>query len=255
MNIPIEAIIAAAQAGGAVIMRHFGEILDIEEKLKASDVRTQADTGSETAILGVLREHFPEASIYSEEYGLQDNHSAYKFVVDPLDGTNNFVLGIPNFSVSIALLKDDEVVAAVVHQPVINYTFQAQKGQGAFLNGKRLHVNGEADPKRSTVSYTCGYVNSAAYHEALIRNLSELGTKRVLENWSPAYEFCMLAAGKLEAVINNANDLYDYAAGKLLVTEAGGLITDYKNKAVPDTADVFLASNGTALHGELLKQL
>jgi len=250
----ITSIILAAEAGGKIIKQYFGQVLDIEEKTTISDFRTKADTESEKAILQIITKKFPQYNILSEESGFVDNKSECTFIIDPLDGSNNFVLGIPNFSISIGLLKGDKAVVGVIHVPVLNHTYYAQEGKGAFLNKTRLHVNNESDIKRTTVSYTCGYVNSSDYEEGLIHKLNTVGIKRLLQYWSPAIEYCLLASGKMEAIINNKNEIYDYTAGKVIAREAGALITDFQGK--PEKSDresIFIASNGTNIHQELLQ--
>lgn len=248
----IQQVIRAAKEGGKVIKHYFGEVLDIEEKSHASDFRTKADLESEEAILKVIKRAFPTYNIYSEEAGKTDNGSNLTFVIDPLDGSNNFVLGVPNFTVSIALMDGDETILAVVYNPILDQTYYAEKGKGAFLDGKPIHVNNEADIKRSTICYTCGYINSNDYAEQVSHKLNQLGVKRQTNYWSPAYDYCLLASGRMEGIINNKNDLYDYAAGKMIVREAGGKVTDFKGDPVTDKNDVFIASNGTAIHETLL---
>lgn len=250
----LNSIIIAAENGGKIVKKYFGEVLEVEEKTTLADFRTKADTESEKAILQVITNRFPDFNILSEETGLIDNKSEYTFVIDPLDGSNNFVLGIPNFSISIGLLKGEKVVVGVIHLPVLNHTYHAQERQGSFLDKKRLHVNKESNIKKVTVSYTCGYVNSSEYTERLKHKLNELGIKRMLEYWSPAVEFCLIASGKMEAIINNKIEIYDYTAGKIIAREAGALITDFDGK--PENSDkenAFLVSNGTKIHQQLLE--
>ena len=253
MNINIESIIQAATSGGEVIKKYFGKALDIEEKSMAADFRTRADTESEKAILHILRKKFPEFNILSEESGFIDNKSEYTFIIDPLDGSNNFVLGIPDFSVSVGLIQGKKAILGVIHIPLLNHTYYAQEATGAYLHNKRLQVNKESDIKKSTVSYTCGYNNSQEYFESLGHKLHEIKVKRMLYFWSPAVEYCLLASGKLEAIINNKNEIYDYTAGKVIAREAGALITDFEGKPEKsDKGNTFLASNGTIIHRQLL---
>ncbi len=250
----IDSVILAAQRGGKTIRKYFGKALDIEVKTTASDFRTKADTDSEKAIIKIIADTFPTYNILSEESGLIDKKSEYTFVIDPLDGSNNFVLGIPNFSVSIGLLRGDTIILGVVHHPILNHTYYAQRGKGAFLHKKQLHVNNEQDIKKATISYTGGYVSSFEYHQRFQKKLHEYSIKRMLITWSPAVEFCLLASGKIEAIINNKNEWYDYAAGKIIAREAGALITNFRGK--PETTDrnnQFIISNGTRIHQQLVK--
>lgn len=250
----IVSIILAAEAGGKIVKQYFGEVLDIEKKTTISDFCTKADTESEKAILQIITKKFPQYNILSEESGFVDNKSEYTFIIDPLDGSNNFVLGIPNFSISIGLLKGDKAVLGIIHVPILNHTYHAQERKGAFLDKTQIYVNNESEIKRVTVSYTCGYVNSAEYEENLIHKLNKLGIKRLLQYWSPAIEYCLIASGKMEAIINNKNEIYDYTAGKVIAREAGALITDFQGKPEKnDRESIFIASNGTKIHQEFLQ--
>ncbi len=254
MNVDLNSVIQAAVNGGDIIRNYFGEALDIEEKTTLADFRTKADTESEKAILNVITTKFPDFNILSEETGFVDNKSEYTFIIDPLDGSNNFVLGIPNFSVSIGLLKGDTAILGVIHLPILKHTYFAQDGKGAYLDKKRLFVNQESDIKKATVSYTCGYVNSREYTEKLKHNLNLVDIKRMLEYWSPAVEYCLLASGKMEAIINNKNEIYDYVAGKVIAREAGARITGFDgHPEINDRGNAFLASNGTKIHSQLLE--
>lgn len=251
----LDHVILAIRAGGEVVKEYFGEVLQTEEKSSAGDLRTRADIESEQAIVSVLRQAFPTYNIYAEESGQLDNKSEYTFVVDPLDGTNNFVLGIPDFAISIGLLRGDEAILGVIYNPILDRLYAAKKGQGTYLNGKQIHVNAETDIAKATVSYTCGYNTDRDYSDGIKRRLRDLPVKRTLDTWAPAYDYCLLASGRLEAVISKEGDLEDYVAAKVIVTEAGGRISGFQNQLVDDRAADFVATNGTAIHGQLVKLL
>lgn len=248
----MQKMIEAAQAGGEVVRNYFGKVLTVEEKTNAGDLRTKADTESEQAILAVIKSAFPDCNIYAEESGAIDNESEYTFVIDPLDGTSNFVLGIPDFAISIGLLKGTESVAGVIYNPILDQMFTAEKGKGAFLNGQPIHVNNESDITRSVVSYTCGYNTDRYFSEKIESDLRDLKVKRILNHWAPAYDYCLLACGKLEAVLSKEGDLEDHVAAKVIVSEAGGKHTGFKNEVVNDKTPDFLTTNGTAIHEVIL---
>ncbi|HUB93990.1 MAG TPA: inositol monophosphatase family protein [Verrucomicrobiae bacterium] len=255
MNIDIQDVIVAVRAGGAVVKQYFGEVLQTEEKSNVGDLRTKADTLSEQAIITTLQHSFPDFNIYAEESGQIDNGSEYTFVIDPLDGTSNFVLGIPDFSISIGLLKGSDAVLGVIYNPILDRLYSAQKGTGAYLNGKQIHVNHETDTSRITVSYTCGYNTSRAYSDDVKGKLLDLPVKRILETWAPAYDYCLLASGRLEAVVSKEGGLEDYVAAKIIVTEAGGKVTSFKNEPVDGRAADFVATNDTSIHEKLTSLL
>lgn len=256
MNSEFLKIIKAAEKGGQVLKQYFGKSLKLVEKSTTTDFQTKADLESEAVILKILSKQFPDYNIFSEEKGSIDKKSEYTFIIDPMDGSYNFILGIPNFSVSIALLKEREILFSAVYNPILNQTYFAEKGKGAFFDNKRLRVNKEKDIKRAKIVYTCNYIHSREYEINLIKELNEKEVKRILTNWSPALDFCLLASGKIEAVINHDNEIYDYIAGKLIAKEAGALITDFKGrKETNNKNSIFLASNGTKIHQQLLKIL
>lgn len=252
----IEKMIEAAKAGGKKVYEYFGQVLELEQKSTISDFRTKADLESEKAILSVLENFFPSHSIFSEETGVIDKKSEYMFVVDPLDGTNNFSLGIPNFTVSIGLLKSDRCIAGVIYAPFLDRVYSAEEGKGAYSDGKRLVVSKEKDIKKASVSYTQGYGSTRETELETLKKLGDIDIKRSLTNWSPAYDFCLLASGKIEAIINNQNGLYDFAAGKVIAREAGAIITDFNNDSQNDRETFqFLASANMEIHNRLLPVL
>lgn len=252
MNTELESVVAAAKAGGAIVKEYFGQILRTEQKTHAGDLRTKADIESEQAIIKVLEAAFPQHNIYAEEGGGVDHKAAYTFVVDPLDGTNNFVLGIPYSAVSIGLLHQDEVILGVIYNPILDRCYTAQKGKGAYLNGKPIHVSKENRISQATISYTCGYNTDRNYSEAITSRLHDHSVKRIINMWAPAYDYCLLASGAIEAVISKEGDLEDYAAAKLIVSEAGGMVTTFDNTAAGAREPNFIASNGSHIHDLIL---
>ncbi len=257
MGKTLKNMIEAAKVGGLILNKYFGQSLEVSQKTNAADFKTKADLESEEAIIYALKKDFPDYSIYSEEEGSADNGSEYTFVIDPLDGTNNFVLGIPNFSVSIGLLFGKEIIAGVIYSPVIDNIYCAEKGKGAYCDGRKLKVSGETDIKRATICCNNDYKNYFTNKAQQVTiDLYAKETKRVMHNWSPTFDFCMLASGKAEAVINNNAELYDFSAGKLICREAGALITDFDgNPETDDTNRIFIASNSAPILKEILDVL
>lgn len=252
-----KAIILAAKAGGKVVRKYFGAVLNIEEKSTTADFRTQADVGSEEAILNILGKAFPTYNIFSEECGLIDKKSEYTFYVDPLDGTNNFVLGIPNFSVLISLARGKECIFGIVYLPMLDIFYYAEKGEGAFCGSKLLKLSKETSIKNSVAAYSCGYKTPKPEIVRIIGNLKLKGqVKRTLFNWAPAVDFCLLASGKIESMINAKTEIYDFLGSKLILREAGAVVTDFKGR--PDLDDfnhTFVVSNNQAIHKKMLQLL
>lgn len=252
-DLELKKMIEAAYAGGKILRNYFGTTLEVTEKSTVADFRTKADLDAEKAILEVLSQAFPAYNIDSEEAGYLNKDSEYTFIIDPLDGTNNFSLSIPYFSVSIALTKNDIAIAAVVYQPITHQLYTAQKGKGAYLNGNRMQVSSEHNIQRATISHSDGYQTDTKHVRKLINNLDQLNVKRLLTNWSTALELCLVAAGKTEGIIVNGPQIHDYMAGKLLIREAGGFITNFQGiEQIEDISEQFIATNGHQIHEQLL---
>lgn len=248
-------IIEASNKGGEILQKYFGQCFKLYKKSIALDFRTKTDLESEEKILKSLSKNFPDYNILSEEKGFIDKKSNFTFIIDPLDGTSNFVAGIPNFSVSIALFKKDEIIAGVVNNPILRQIYSAYQGKGAFLNGCKIKVSAVNNIKGANIAYDCDYGHYLEkYLRDLMRKLEKKEIKRFLVNMSPALDLCRVASGKIECFINNGNEIYDYAAGKLIIKEAGGIITDFKGKAVVnDRNNVFVASNNKNIHKAILE--
>lgn len=255
IDVDIREIVRIAEGAGAIIRERFGKASTVIEKTGAHNIATEADKASEDYILRELARVLPDVNIHAEESGAVDKGSEYTVVIDPLDGTSNFVLGMPMFAVSIGIIDGQgRSVLGAVHHPLLQRTYWAQVGAGAWLNGERIHVNNVDLPQKATVGYGCGYDSPRDYHIKLTERANAANVKRLMANWSPAYELCLLASGRMEAIISNGYDLEDYIAGKLILREAGGKITDFQGAPLTDDrVSVFVASNGTALHDALLE--
>ncbi|MES2087895.1 MAG: inositol monophosphatase [Patescibacteria group bacterium] len=247
-------IISAAKAGGKVVKSYFGKVLNVEEKSCAWDYRTQADVESEAAILKILEKDFPTYNIVSEECGLIDKKSDYTFYVDPLDGTNNFVLGVPNFSVLISLARGKEAIFGLVYLPMLDLCYWAEKGKGAFCGRNRLQLSLETSMEKVTMAYACAYKTPKEEVMRVVSNIELKGDpKRLLFSWSPAVDFCLLASGKIETIFNDKTEIHDFLGAKLILREAGCVITDTKGKPdVDDFCPTFLASNNKSIHKKVL---
>ncbi len=247
-------IIEAAKAGGEILRKYFGQDLAIEQKTTPADFFTKADTESERAILDILKKEYPDYNIYSEEDGKTNNGSEYTFIIDPLDGSNNFVVGVPNFSVSIGLMKGDDIEVGVIYQPIIDRIYFAQKGRGAFLNDKKISVSLERDFHKASLSYVASYGHPAEEYGQMMKTLEMLEPKRVFYNWSVAMDFCYIASGKMEGIINNGCEVYDYIAGKLIAKEAGAIVVDFAGNPEKDKKNnQFVIANNQEIVNKLLE--
>ncbi len=247
-------IIDAAKAGGEEAKKYFGKDLDVKIKSMNADFQTKADTNSEAAILEIINKEFPDYNIFAEETGITDRGSEYTFYIDPLDGSNNFVKGVPYYSACIGLVKGKEIVFGVVYDPMLDRVWWAEKGEGAYFNNQKIHVNSVDDMKKATINHNCSYLVDKNEEISIEKKLYELGVRRVIDYWSPALDFCLLASGKIEGVVNDGCEIYDFIAGKVICTEAGGRLTNFKGEEEKDpTNTTFVISNNTKIHEGLLK--
>jgi myo-inositol-1(or 4)-monophosphatase len=248
-------IIEAAQVGGQVLKKYFGQDLEMTEKSMPSDFVTTADLEAEKVVLEILNKHFPDYNVVSEESDNIENGSEYTFIIDPMDGTNNFFLGLANFSCTIALMKEGEVIFSVVYNPIIDKLYYAIKGQGAFLNDEKIKVNSETEVRRATVSFIAKYDHDVEFRKKVISTLETSDvSKRYMENWSPLLDFSMLAAGKIEVIISENSELHDMIAGKLIAKEAGAVIIGLDGKLETDDKNTtFICANNKIMADKILK--
>lgn len=227
----LEKMKEAALAAGKILRKYFGQDLVLNQKTGVSDFSTKADLEAEKAILTVLQKHFVAYNYITEEAENKHNDSEFTFVIDPLDGTNNFVTGIPYFSVSIALMKGDKMEVAVIFQPIVQAMYCAQNGQGAFLNGQKISVSAISEIKNANICYVSTYNHQAENYGQMMKKIEIMEPKRAFYNWSVALDYCLLASGKMEIIINDGCEIHDYIAGKLIAREAGAVIRDFEGQA------------------------
>jgi myo-inositol-1(or 4)-monophosphatase len=247
MNL-LNAAIAAAKKGGEAVLRRFETSIERHVKADKSFV-TAADTEAEAAILREIKKSFPNHSILSEESGAEKNNSEYEWIIDPLDGTANFVNGIPLFAVSIAALKNGVPVAGVVYQPAGNSLYAAEKGKGATWNGKRVKVS-DGDREHAVITFAPGKKEKERLNALFASAERFVKSKRYLGCAAP--DLAYVARGGTEGIFFLGLNKWDYAAGVLLVQEAEGVITDFSGAPwVFGSSDFFIASNGR-IHDALL---
>ena len=226
----LELAITWAKEVGKIQMRYFrGNHLDIQTKSNVYDVVTQADKESEEFLLKEINRHFPDHAVLGEESGEHRGTADYRWVVDPLDGTNNFSQGLPIFTVSIGLQKGTETLLGVVYAPYLDELYVGVKGKGACLNGRLLQVAQKRDLAHSVLCTGFPYDkdinpdNNAANLAALLPHI-----RGVRRQGSAAYDLCCVAAGWLDGYWELALNLWDICAGALIVEEAGGVVERFR---------------------------
>jgi myo-inositol-1(or 4)-monophosphatase len=247
----------AARKAARKLIRDFGEVENLQISVKGpGDFVTVADQRTESILIGELQRARSGYPILSEEVGLIDGpDKSHRFIIDPLDGTTNFLHGIPHFAISIALERDGQLVSGVIYNPITDDMFTAEKGHGAYLNDTRLRVAGRKDMRTALCATGIPFIGKDG-HE---RFQSELGTvmkttSGVRRFGSAALDLAWLAAGRYDMYWERDLKAWDIAAGILMVREAGGVVSDLNNQQkMLETGNV-IASN-EAMHGQFLKLL
>lgn len=251
----IEIAIQAAREAGSYLKERFNEQLIPDQELH-NDVKLPEDKESERLIIEVLHRNYPTHSIYSEEIGGVHREDEYLWIIDPLDGTNNYFIGYPYFSVSIALQHAGEIVLGVVYNPIADQMFWAEKGKGAYLNGNPLAVSSRDELKMAVGTYVRGRHSVTREGELAFTEPFMLETKRLMRNVGPALDWCLLARGWIDFVVMQKSGVMDVAAGILIAQEANALVTNwdgslYKHQPFDEThLPSLLATNGV-LHEKL----
>ncbi len=246
----------AVTGAGLILEDFFYKSYSIKIK-SHGDIVTQADLASEKYLIDSIKKKYPNANIYSEEAGgkVQAKKDEYHWIMDPLDGTNNFSSGIASFFIVLGIVKNNEIIFVIDYQPITKQMYWAQKGKGAFLGQKKIHVR--KNSRLTDIECAFGILKKT-------KNAKEL-----MKSYVRAYDLffkskktgCIgmsiaaIASGKMDANITNFMSLHDGVILSLLVEEAGGKVTDLQgNKLTPksDAYSVYLYSNGVA-HNNLIK--
>jgi myo-inositol-1(or 4)-monophosphatase len=246
-----ETLVKAAKAGGKVVNEYRYRTKDLTLK-SYKDYVTNVDINSEDVIIKTIKSKFPGHGIHSEEKGTEREESDYLWIIDPLDGTHNYIFNIPFFMISIALAYKKEVIMGAIYSPAMDELYYAEKGKGAFLNGKPIEVAAQKTLNESLILYDNQFHN----HKDMLPNFNELikhiFTIRILG--SAASDLCFVARGYATARILHKPKLCDFAAGALIVEEAGGKVTDFQGNKWDLNTEGVIASNGY-IHNELLEIL
>ena len=250
----LDVALAAARAGGDVIRQHFGTNVEPEWKGEVDPV-TEVDRAAEEAILDVIRTHRPDDRILAEESGGHDWNQGRVWIVDPVDGTVNFVHAFPQVATSVGLRHDGRGVAGVVESAVNREVFAAEKGAGATLNGRPIQVSSVDQATRALVGTGFAYDRQERAKEMtdiLAGVLTRFqGIRRV---GSAALDLCWVAAGRMDAYWEYGVRPWDTAAGALIVEEAGGRISTFTGAAYPLDDPGIVATNGL-VHDALLEAI
>lgn len=246
--------VETALAAGRLQRRHFRSPFDIKKK-GAIDLVTEIDIAVEREFRATIAARFPGHDVLGEEAGSTNPNASHRWIIDPIDGTTNYVHGLALFCVSIALEIDGVLSVGVVYDPMADELFTAERGEGARLNGQRIHVTKTADLGDALLCTGFPYsVREKPGH--LIYGFAEFmrQSRAVRRLGSAALDLCYTAAGRFDAFYEESLQSWDIAAGALLVEEAGGRVTGTRGEPFTAHAGHVVASNGH-LHGVVLSTL
>lgn len=222
--------IRAARRAGELMVRQLNQLdtLEVAEKARNEFV-TQVDRVAEIAIIEVIRDHYPDHAILAEESGKQGDHD-FQWIIDPLDGTTNYVHGFPVFSVSIAVAQRGELQHGVVYDPLRQEIFSATRGQGALLDGRKIRVSKRPGLQAALIGTGFPYRMNLEHIDRYLKMLRAvmLETAGVRRPGSAALDLCYVAAGRIDGFWELGLAPWDIAAGALIIREAGGRISDFR---------------------------
>jgi myo-inositol-1(or 4)-monophosphatase len=253
LNIAVE----AAKEAGKYLKKNLGKVRNIQLKEgSGKNLVTEIDKGSEAIIIEIIRKHFPNHDILAEESGTKNKKpSDYRWVIDPLDGTTNYTHGFPVFCVSIGIEHKGEPLAGVIYDPNFDELFTAERGKGAYLNGKRISVSKNGTLEKSLLVTGFPYNITENPNNAVEHFVNFLMKAQAVRRMgSAAIDLAYVAAGRYEGFWEVALNPWDMAAGALLVLEAGGTITDFSGDPFSIYKPEVLATN-SLVHREMLTVL
>lgn len=237
--------VRAARSAGNIITRNMDRIdrLKIVSK-KNNDFVTEVDKKAEQAIIEAIHQAYPDHGIFAEESGKSSHNSDYQWIIDPLDGTTNFLHGFPQFAVSIAFQHKGRLEAAVIYDPVSQELFSAAKGEGALLNEKKIRVSNQNSLKGALLATGFPYTDQS-YLDTYLETMKALMAPAagIRRPGSAALDLAWTAAGRVDGFWEFNLNAWDIAAGILIVREAGGIVSDFKGQEnYLESGDIISAS-------------
>lgn len=251
-----ETLLKAADEAAIIQLEYFEKEFEIGRKCDYSDLVTEVDKKAEAKIAEIIYSEFPGHNILGEEGGDRKKKSDYIWIIDPIDGTVNYAHSVPVFCVSIAVEHKGEVILGIVKSVKTGETFFAEKGNGAFLNGKQINVSEVNSLKDSLLvtGFPYGAKNNSDHCIDHFVNFVKLGLP-IRRLGSAALDICWLAAGRFDGFWEVNLNAWDVAAGYLILLEAGGKLTNFKGEPYSIYNKQILATNGKELHNEMIEVL
>ena len=226
-------MVKVCRKAAKILIRDFGEIENLQVSLKGpGNFVTASDLKVEKILVEELQKARPTYSILSEEIGEINNDESFKWIIDPIDGTSNFLHGIPHFAISIGLEHDKEIICGIIYDPIKDEMFVAEKGNGAYVNNKRMRVSSRSKLK-DCIIFTGGPRQNPKDKELFFveyKNFSSVVKTPIRKMGSASLDIAYVAAGRCDGFWQRNLNYWDYAAGIILVKESGGFVTDFNGK-------------------------
>lgn len=223
-----EIAISVIQEAGLICKEKFDNVLELRSKDEFGDVVTEVDHMCEEIIIKQIQNTFPNHQIHSEEAGLIGMKDDWLWLIDPLDGTNNFAIGLPVFSISITLMYRREPVLGVVYEPLTERLFVSVIGEGTSCNHQRIQMKSNPNIFKGNIGWIQGHAVQNDPQAVKLRQHIDIRFKRMLRLWAPTVQWCMLAKGDIDGIILYNSEGDDLYSGILMVKEAGGLVIDFE---------------------------
>ena len=242
----INVMVKACRKASKVLIRDFGEIENLQVSLKGpGDYVSASDKKVEKILIEELQKARPNYSILSEEIGEINNDESFRWIIDPIDGTSNFLHGIPHFAISIGLEHDKEIICGIVYDPIKDEMFTAEKGNGSYINNQRMRVSSRSDLK-DCIIFSGGPRYDSENRELTFEEYKKFSLKvgiPIRKFGSGSLDMAYVAAGRCDGFWSRDLNYWDIAAGIILVREAGGYVTDFNGENKYNQNKTLLAGN------------
>ena len=253
----INVMVKACRKAAKTLIRDFGEIENLQVSIKGpGDFVTASDKKVEKILIDELQKARPNYSILSEEIGKINNDESFKWIIDPIDGTANFLHGIPHFAISIGLEHDGEIICGIIYDPIKDEMFVAEKGNGSYLNNQRIRVSSRSKLENCII-FTGGPKIGAKNRELSLKEYNNVSSKVLIpirKLGSASLDMAYVAAGRCDGFWQRDLKYWDIAAGIILVRESGGFVTDFKGEKEYMQNKTILVTN-SKINNEMIEVL
>ena len=253
----INVMVKACRKASKILIRDFGEIENLQVSVKGpGDFVTASDKKVEKILIDELQKAKPNYSILSEEVGEIKNDESFRWIIDPIDGTSNFLHGIPHFAISIGLEHNSEIICGIIYDPIKDEMFTAEKGNGSYLNNQRIRVSSRSKLKNCII-FTGGPKHGSKDNELALEEYKKFSSKTLVpirKMGSASLDMAYVAAGRCDGFWQRNLNYWDIAAGIILIKEAGGFVTDFNGNDTYIEKKTILATN-SRINKEMIEVL